>query len=72
VDELVKKWDLKKIVGIWSKAYYEKTKPEHIHLIDTNTGQIFDIDKEDLHLAGLPSNFKVWSMDVKIFWEFAS
>ena len=71
VDELVKKWELKKIVGIWSKAYYEKTKPEHIHLIDNVTGEIHDVEKKDLHLAGLPSNFNIDSMDVKIFWKFS-
>ncbi len=71
VDELVQSGDLKKIVGIWKKAYYEKTKPEHIHLIDNITGEIHDIEKKDLHLAGLPSNFNIDSMDVKIFWKFS-
>ena len=70
VDELVKKWDLKKIVGIGPKAYFEKTKPEHIHLIDNNTGRIIDIDKKGFHLAGLPENFNIESMDIKIFWNF--
>ena len=71
VEQLVVKWELKKVTWIGTKAYFEKTKPEHIHLIDTRSWEIRDIDKKDLHLAGLPSNFNIDSMDIKIFWSFS-
>ena len=62
VEEMVKDWELK-------KAYFENTKHKHIHLIDKNTWEIFDLD-ENLKILNLPKNFIVSDMDIKIFWEF--
>lgn len=70
VESLVANGSLKKIVWIGSKAYFEKTKPEHIHLIDNATWAIYDIDKKDLQFTGLPDNFCIDRLDIKIFGQF--
>jgi len=70
VEELVDKGELKKVVWIGKKAYFEKNKWSHIHLIDTNTGEIKDFD-QCFNMSSLPENFKVDEMDIKIFWEFS-
>lgn len=69
VEELVEEGKLKKVVWIWKKAYFEKNKWNHIHLIDENTGQIKDLD-QSINIPNLPKDFKVSDMDIKIFWEF--
>ena len=51
-----------------SKLYPEAWH-KHIHLIDKNTWEIFDLD-ESLKILNLPKNFIVSDMDIKIFWEF--
>lgn len=71
VEELVERWDLRKVVWIWKKAYFEKNKWNHIHLIDTNTWDIKDLD-QCVNFWNLPKNFKISDMDIKIFWEFNS
>lgn len=70
VEELVKKWELKKVIWIWKKAYFEKNNWNHIHLIDKNSGKIFDLD-ENINIPNLPKNFQISDMDIKLFWEFA-
>ncbi len=69
VEELAQSWELKKLAWIWKKAYFEKNKCNHIHLIDKNTWAIIDIDQCAM-LPNLPKNFKVTDVDLKIFWEF--
>ena len=69
VEEMVKDWELKKVDWVGKKAYFENTKHKHIHLIDKNTWEIFDLD-ENLKILNLPKNFIVSDMDIKIFWEF--
>lgn len=70
VEQLVETWDLKKVVWIWKKAYFEKNNWNHIHLIDRKTWDIFDLE-ENIEIKNLPKNFKTTNMDIKIFWEFA-
>ncbi|MDQ7022209.1 MAG: transcriptional repressor [Candidatus Gracilibacteria bacterium] len=70
VEQLVESGDLKKVVGIGKKAYFEKNSGYHIHLIDEKTGKIFDLE-EDIEIKNLPKNFKANNMDIKIFGEFA-
>ena len=69
VEELVKSWDLKKIIWVWKKAYFEKNIWNHIHLIDKNTWEIFDLE-EKVEIKNLPKNFKTSNIDIKIFWSF--
>lgn len=69
VEDMVKKWDLRKVVWIWKKAYFEKEKGNHIHLIDTNSWSIIDVD-QCVNFWNLPKDFKISDMDIKIFWEF--
>ena len=71
VEELVKKGDLKKVVWVWKKAYFEKNIWNHIHLIDKNTWEIKDLD-ENITIPNLPKNFKILDIDIKVFWEFSS
>lgn len=70
IETLVKKWDIRKLEWIWKKAYFEKNKENHIHLIDKNTWKIFDLDINNISLPNIPKNFKIWNMDIKIFGEF--
>lgn len=71
VEDMVKLWDLKKIVWLWKKSYFEKAEiwHNHIHLIDKKTWEIFDLE-ENIQILNLPENFLVSDMDIKIFWEF--
>jgi Fe2+ or Zn2+ uptake regulation protein len=69
VEEMVKNWDLKKVVWIDSKAYFEANIWEHIHLINVETGEIFDLP-EKIKISNLPENFEVSGLDVKVFWNF--
>jgi len=70
VEELVITNDLKKIIWVWKKAYFEKNIWNHIHLIDNKTGKIKDLD-ENIKVTNLPKNFKISDIDIKIFWEFS-
>ena len=70
VEQLVESWDLRKVVWVWKKAYFEKNKWDHIHLIDKNTWEIFDYEN-NICLPNLPKWFKAHNVDLKIFWEFA-
>lgn len=71
VEEMVKIGELNKIVGLWKKAFFEKAEHghNHIHLIDKNTGEIFDLE-ENIQILNLPENFLISDMDIKIFGEF--
>jgi len=71
VEELVERGDLRKVVWIWKKAYFEKDKWNHIHLIDDKTWDIFDLN-QCVNISNLPKGFKVSDMDIKIFWEFSN
>ena len=71
VEQMVEKWELRKIIWIWKKAYFEKNIWDHIHLIDKKTWEIFDVEKNfSLPEKFLPENFKTKNIDLKIFWEF--
>ena len=70
VEQLVETWKLRKVIWIWKKAYFEKNNWNHIHLIDENTWEIFDLD-ENIKIKNLPKNFKANNMDIKIFGSFA-
>ncbi len=68
VEQLAKKWILKKVIWVWKKAYFEKDKWNHIHLIDLETWKITDLD-EKIQIK-LPEYFDAKSFDIKIFWTF--
>lgn len=70
VEELSQKWELKKVIWAWKKTFFEKTKKEHIHLIDTESWKIIDLDIDITSWLNLPVWFKIDEMDVKIFWKF--
>lgn len=70
VEDMVKTGDLRKVVWIGKKAYFEKNIWNHIHLIDKNTGEIMDLP-EEIQITNLPKNFKVSDIDLKVFWEFS-
>ncbi|USN58252.1 MAG: transcriptional repressor [Candidatus Peribacteria bacterium] len=71
VEELVKKGKLRKVTGLGKKAYFEKNHGDHIHLIDIETGKIFDYDCECVQGMKLPGNFQAESMDMKIYGKFS-
>ena len=72
IEDMVKKWELKKLEWIWKKAYFETNIWDHIHLIDKKNWKIIDIDMKNiiLNIPNLPKNFRTKSLDIKIFWEF--
>lgn len=74
IEDMVEKWELKKLEGVGKKAYFETNIGNHIHLIDKNTGEIVDVDIDDLdiQIPDLPKNFRAESLDIKIFWEFSA
>lgn len=69
VEELVKNKQLKKVKWLWKKSYFEKNIWNHIHIVDKNTWEIFDIE-EEIVFKNLPKNFKLSFVDVRIIWEF--
>ena len=72
LQELVKEGKLKKLNWAWDKAYFEKNKENHIHLIDTKSGEIVDFDIKDISKTlKLPNNFKTEDFDRKIYGQFA-
>lgn len=71
VEEMVKSWDLKKVVWVWKKAYFETNIWNHIHLIDINTWFIMDL-QDEVMIPNLPKNFKMTDLDIKLFGEFSS
>lgn len=69
VERLAANGDLRKLCGVGKKAYFEKDKWDHIHLIDTKTWAIMDLP-ECFTFPGLPKNFKMSGMDIKLYGEF--
>ncbi len=69
VEEMVRDWELRKLVWVWKKAYFESNCGNHVHLVDVNTGDIIDLP-EDIVIKNLPDNFELKNMDVKLFGEF--
>lgn len=70
VEEMTKEGILTKVSGLGEKAIYELTKWNHIHLIDTETWEIRDIDIDKIEIPGLPKWFKIEFSDIKLFWKF--
>ncbi len=68
VECMVSEWDLRKVVWIGNKAYFEKDNWDHIHLIDNVTGEIVDYNWE-IKWFDLPKNFKLDKADIKLFWS---
>lgn len=69
IERLVKEWKLKKITGVNKKSYYEKDIGEHIHFVDEESWEIYDIFEKDLIQFHLPSDFSISSYDIKIYWK---
>lgn len=70
VEELASEWVLKKVVGASKKTFFEKTKAPHVHLIDQESGEIFDLDIKNCDFIELPKNFSAEHFDIKIFGKF--
>jgi Fe2+ or Zn2+ uptake regulation protein len=70
LEEMVVDGELKKVVWVDKKAYFETNTWSHIHLIDTKTGEIVDLP-ENVKISNLPKNFKVNSLDIKVFGSFS-
>lgn len=70
VEELVKLWELKKVVWAWKKSLFEKNKWEHIHIIDEKSWEVIDIDIDNITIPWLPKNFKISNLDIKVFWNY--
>lgn len=71
VEEMVLDGDLRKVVWVGKKAYFETNIGSHIHLIDINTGEIMDLEEEFI-IKNLPKNFKMTDLDIKLFGEFSA
>lgn len=70
VEELVKKWILKKIIWVWTKTFYEKSKEDHIHLVNLETWKIIDLYNITIPKIELPKWFEIDNYDIKIFGKF--
>lgn len=70
IESMIESWELKKLEWVWKKAYFETHIGDHIHLIDMNSWAIHDVDIETIHIPDLPKNFKITSLDIKVYWEF--
>lgn len=70
VDRMTDEWKLKKLTWFWNKAFFEKVKGAHIHLVDEATWEIFDFDISQLNIPNLPKNFITKEIDIKIIWNF--
>ena len=71
VEQMFTDGDLRKVVWLWKKAYFEKNIWDHVHLIDTKTGEIMDLKEDSISIPNLPKNFKISDIDIKLFWEFS-
>lgn len=71
VEQLSEKWELKKLVWIGKKAYFEANIWNHIHLVDENTWIITDLPIDCLNFDKLPKNFNISNTDIKLFWNFS-
>lgn len=71
VEEMKDLWVLTKIVWIQEKAIYELTKDNHIHLIDTESWYIKDLQIDNVNIPGIPYNFTVDYMNVDIYGKFS-
>ncbi len=69
VEQLVEAGELRKVIWVWKKAYFEKNNWNHIHLINEKTGEIIDLE-EDIKIKNLPEWFKASNIDIKIFGSF--
>nr|MDD3720680.1 transcriptional repressor [Candidatus Gracilibacteria bacterium] len=72
LEDLSKKGILKKVEGLGKKTYFEKDKGNHVHLVDTNTGEIIDFCPLKFDTSFLPPNFSLESMDLKFFGKIKS
>jgi Fe2+ or Zn2+ uptake regulation protein len=70
VEDLITQWRLKKLVLAWKEVYYEKTKSDHIHLIDTVSWKIIDLEESFSLPFKIPDNFVTKNLDIMIYWEF--
>lgn len=71
VEQMSEKWQLKKVIWIGKKAYFEANIWNHIHLVDQNTWDIYDLPIDAIDVKQLPENFNIDNLDVKIFWTFS-
>jgi len=73
ITELSEKGLIKKVVGDFKKALYEKRKEPHAHLICEKTGSVKDIplDEKMVSLLKIPEDFSVDDIDVCVYggWE---
>ena len=54
VEQMVERGDLRKVTGIGKKAFFEKNNGDHIHIIDSVSGEIHDVNPECLKGLCLP------------------
>lgn len=67
VEELAEVGELQKIKGVGNKAYFERMKTPHAHLINTSTGTITDLPLPALPKNMLPAGFNVEHVDIRIY-----
>jgi len=70
VEEMSKIWVLTKITWIQEKALYELTRDNHIHLIDTDTLEVKDLDIDNINIPWIPYNFSVDYLNVDVYGKF--
>jgi len=61
---------LKEAIVLGGRSYYESTAKEHAHLIDTESGEIYDIDLPVVKVEGIPAGFSAQKISLNIYGTF--
>lgn len=70
INELIDSGELKEAIVLGGRSYYESTAKEHAHLIDTESGEIYDIDLPVVKMKGLPAGFSAQKISLNIYGTF--
>lgn len=72
IQELVTSWELKEVLVLKGKTYYERNIGFHAHIIDEDKEIIKDISLPNLDFWTLPSNFDPKKVNLIIYGDFKS
>ena len=70
INELIDSGELKEAIVLGGRSYYESTAKEHAHLIDTESGEIYDIGLPVVKMKGLPAGFSAQKISLNIYGTF--
>lgn len=71
IQELLATNELKEVLILKGKSYYETTFKNHAHLIDTESGTIHDIEIPFLKEKCIPKDFLTEKISLNIYGKFS-